>query len=159
MATSNVSALDQDTYQLIATNSPRTGSTTTFSSLSGYKKYIVAFDGLANSSGGGMGLRFNASTSGYYGGTVIYGSTTWSATNSYIHLYYNASGVRGAVTIDNVNNGAPKIVSGTTMSQADNSEMCYVEGGWLTTDVITSITILANGTYNAGSVSLYGIAG
>ena len=159
MATGNVSALDQDTYQLIATNSPRSGSETTFSGLTGYKKYLIAFSGLANSSGGGMGLRFNGSSSTYYGGTMIHGQTTFSSTFSYIHLYYNASGLTGTVEVNNVNNNGPKIVKGIMNSQSSGSEICYVEGGWLTVDNVTSITIVANGTYNAGSVSLYGIAG
>ena len=158
MATGSVSALDQDTWQLIATNSPRTGSETTFSGLSGYKKYMLSFDGLANTSGGGMGLRFNGSSSKYYGGTVIAFTATYASTFSYIHLYYNASGLTGNVIVDNVNNGAPKIVDGILNAQSAG-EICYTKGGWLITDPITSITVVANGTYNAGSVSLYGIAG
>lgn len=158
MATSTVSALDQDTYQLIATNSPRSGSETTFSGLSGYKKYMLAFDSLANTSGGGMGLRFNGSSSKYYGGTIIGYTSTYSSTFSYIHLYYNASGLTGTVEINNVNNGAPKTIYGVLNAQSAG-EICFTQGGWLTTDPVTSITIVANGTYNAGSVSLYGIAG
>jgi hypothetical protein len=159
MATSSVSALDQDTWQLVATNTPTTGSSTTFSSLSGYKRYMLAFDNLANSSGGGMNMTFNSASTKYYGGTAIHGQATYQTDFSYIHLYYNASGLRGTLTIDNVNNGGPKIVDGVLMSQANNSEICFVRGGWLTTDTITSISINCGGTYSSGTVKLYGIAG
>ena len=158
MATSSVSAIDQDAWQLIATNTPTTGSETTFSGLSGYKKYMLAFDSLTNSSGGGMGLRFNGSSSKYYGGTIIGYTSTYSSTFSYIHLYYNASGLTGTVEINNANNGAPKTVDGVLNAQTAG-EICFAKGGWLTTDAITSITIVANGTYSSGTVKLYGIAG
>jgi hypothetical protein len=160
MATSNVSALDQDTYQLIATNTPRTGSSTTFSSLSGYKKYIIAFDGLGGSSAGGMNMTFNGASTLYYGGTHIAGGTTYQAENSNIQLGYNVANLRGTVTIENVNNGAPKIVNGiTNYDYQSNTEINYVIGGWTNASAITSITINCGGTYNRGSVSLYGIAG
>jgi predicted enzyme related to lactoylglutathione lyase len=157
MATGSVTAIDQEMWELVTTNTPRTGTETTFSSLSGYKKFLIAFNGLACPSGGGIGLRFNGSGSNYYGGAMIHGQTTYQSTFSYIHLYYNASGLTGTVEVNNVNNNGPKIVKGIMNSQGNGSEINYVEGGWLTTDAITSITILANGTWNAGSVSLYGI--
>jgi hypothetical protein len=39
--------------------------------------------------------------------------------------------------------------------------MTYPDGGWLTVDPITSIVITAGGggTFTAGSMKLYGIAG
>jgi hypothetical protein len=161
MATSTVSALDQDTYQLIATNTPTSGSTTTFSSLSGYKKYMLSFDLLTQSSGGTIALQFNGINSKYYGGVHIAGSTTYQASNDYIYLYYNAGSIKGVVEIFNVNNGAPRIVDGVTnyQSGATSGEICFVKGGWYNTTPITSISILCNGTWTSGSVSLFGIAG
>ena len=160
MDTSNVSALDQDTYQLIATNTTTSGATSTFSGLSGYKKYIVAFEGVSISASANIVLTFNGSTSNYWGGVTLAYSTNFQNGTSGIKLNWTTftTGNNGIISIDNINNGAPKIVKGELVY--GNDYICDIRGGWTQADSITSITFtLASGAFSAGSMKLYGIAG
>ena len=159
MATGSVSALDQDTWQLIATNTTTSGTTSTFSSLSGYKKYMVTWEGVARASGG-VTLTFNGSTSGYSGGDILAYSSSQQTSHSGIRCAWNgiAGASSGFYLIDNVNNGAPKIVKGEITDGNDNW-IQHISGAWLNTDAITSITFTSGGAFSAGSMKLYGIAG
>jgi hypothetical protein len=160
MATSSVSALDQDTYQLIQTNTTTSGTTSTFSGLSGYKKYMVAWEGV-NRASGGVTLTFNGSTSNYFGGGYLLTSSQGHYNiSSGIKCSYNfiSGATNGLFIIDNVNNGAPKIVKGELTAATDDWNQT-TSGGWLTTDSITSITFTSGGAFSAGSMKLYGIAG
>lgn len=163
MATGSVSALDQDTWQLIATNTTTSGSTSTFSSLSGYKEYIIAYEGVSISADGSAKLTFNSNTSNYYGGVHLQNTSGYveNASNG-LKLNYSAKRtlLNGLISIKNVNNGAPKIVEGYLILQAGDDYPTNIKGGWTNTDAITSITITtASGTFSAGSMKLYGIAG
>ena len=62
MAVGTVSGINEDSYQLIATNTTTSGSTTTFSSLDSYKKLILSWQGVTQSAGP-MLMTFNSSTS------------------------------------------------------------------------------------------------
>ena len=147
MATGSVSALDQDTWQLVATNSPTSGTTSTFSSLSGYKKYMLVAEDVTGSSAE-LRVTFNGSSTGYNGIIV-------AAANSktYLFLTVGATNASGYMTIDNVNNGGPKITNGIDY----NAYVTY--GIWNNTDPITSITVTRSSAYTGGTLKLYGIAG
>ena len=164
MATGSVSALDQDTYQLIATNTTTSGSTSTFSSLSGYKEYLITWNGVSTSSNGASYLQFNSDTGTNYFGGISLGEAdgTFENKSDRIRLHYSSlrTTLSGYISIKNVNNGAPKIVVGTTSGNAENNWQVDISGGWLTTDAITSMVITTGGgTFSAGSMKLYGIAG
>ena len=164
MATGSVSALDQDTWQLIATNTTTSGSTSTFSSLSGYKEYLITWNGVSTSSNGSSYLQFNSDTGTNYFGGISLGEYDGTFQNKSDRIILNYSTIRttlsGYISIKNVNNGAPKIVAGTTSGQSENQWQVDIDGGWLTTDTITSIVITAGaGTFSAGTMKLYGIAG
>lgn len=164
MATGSVSALDQDTWQLIATNTTTSGTTSTFSSLSGYKEYLLAWSGVSTTSDGSSYLQFNSDTGTNYFGGVNLGETDGTFQNKSDRIRLNYSSLRttqsGYMSIKNVNNGAPKIVIGTLSGHSENNWQANINGGWLTTDAITSIVITAGaGTFSAGSMKLYGIAG
>ena len=164
MATGSVSALDQDTYQLVATNTTTSGSTSTFSSLSGYKKYILTFEGVTLSTNANAVLTFNSSTSNYYGRAALWGENTYSGpAGTGIPLNYTTyiNSMNGLYVIDNITNGAPRTVKGiyNTGNSAGTTPIT-IDGGWLDTSAITSMVVtLSTGTFSAGSMKLYGIAG
>ena len=164
MATGSVSALDQDTWQLIQTNTTTSGSTSTFSSLSGYKKYILTLEGVTLSTNADAVLTFNSSTSNYYGRAALWGENTYSGPASTgIPLNYTTykTSMNGLYVIDNVTNGAPRTVKGIYQrGDLAGSVPITIDGGWLDTSAITSMVItLSTGTFSAGSIKLYGIAG
>ena len=65
MATSNVSAIDNDVWQLVATNSPTSGTTITFSGLTGYKKYMLIANNLTGNATTTINITFNGSSTNY----------------------------------------------------------------------------------------------
>ena len=164
MATGSVSALDQDTWQLIATNTTTSGSTSTFSSLSGYKEYLITWNGVSQSSDGSAYLQFNSDTGTNYFGGMNLGEidTLFYNKSDRIKLIYPTlrTTLSGYISIKNVNNGAPKIVKGTLSGSGENSWQQTIDGGWLTADAITSMVFTTGaGSFSAGSIKLYGIAG
>ena len=147
MATSSVSALDQDTYQLVGTNTPTSGTTSTFSSLSGYKKYILVAEDVTGSSAE-LRVTFNGSSTGYVGIIVATANT-----KTFVYLSVGSTNSSAYIIIDNVNNGGPKIIKGIEHN-------AYVtEGMWNNTADITSITVTRTSAYTGGTLKLYGIAG
>ena len=162
MATSSVSALDQDTYQLIATNTTTSGSTSSFSSLGSYKKLMLTWEGVTRAADGVPLLTFNGSSSNYIGSTHLsLAGDNYQTSIAGINLSW--SGVRtlvnGCYVIENTNNGAPKLIKGEATTGSNDWPM-IISGSWLTADSITSMSISAGGsTFSAGSMKLYGIAG
>lgn len=164
MATGSVSAIDQDTWQLIQTNTTTSGSTSTFSGLSGYKKYILTFEGVTLSTNANAVLTFNSSTSNYYGRAALWGENTFSGPDGTgIPLNYTTykTSMNGLYVIDNITNGAPRTVKGKyNTTDSAGTQPITIDGGWLDTTAITSMVItLSTGTYSAGSMKLFGIAG
>lgn len=160
MATSNVSALDQDTWQLVGTNTVSAGSSTSsFTSLSGYKKYLVVIQNYAPSVANNLLLRFNGdSTTGNYGSAAVYLYTygTGNLTGIVLRGYNDDAGsvnMTYYATIENVNNNGPKIV------QVGGIQTTAGGGVWTNTDTITSMSFTTTtGTFEA-TIKLYGIAG
>jgi len=160
MATGSVSALDQDTWQLVGTNTVSAGSSTSsFTSLSGYKKYLVVVQNYVPSTGNNLLLRFNGdSTTGNYGGASVYIDTLGASSKTGIPLRGYADDNTSAnmtyyAIIENVNNGGPKIV------QIGGVQTTAGGGVWVTTDAVTSISFTTTtGTFEA-TIKLYGIAG
>lgn len=155
MATGTVSSISQDNYQLIATNTPTSGATTTFT-FSGYKKLILAWNGMT-CGGQILFMRFNGSSTKYTGGawgneqngifSVVAGEISLSA-----RIGDTQSGF---VIIENTTATAPKIVNGTS----DGNGYIYTVGGsWNDTAAVTSLAVSSLGTFTAGTISLYGIA-
>ena len=162
MATSNVSALDQDTYQLIATNTTTSGSTSSFSSLGGYKKLILTWEGVTRAANGIPVLTFNGVTSNYTSALSLgFQATNYDSSITGIKLTWDSLRVliNGYYLIENTNNGAPKLIKGEATAGSGDWPM-IISGSWLTADAITSMSITAGGsTFSAGSMKLYGIAG
>jgi len=148
MATGSVSALDQDTYQLIATNTPTSGTTSTFSGLSGYKKYILVAESVTGTSGA-LRVTFNGSATNYI--SVINAVATET---TFLVFALNNTNVSAYINIENVNNNGPKVTNGI-----DGGGYTLVSGIWNNTDPITSITVTRTTAYTGGTIKLYGIAG
>ena len=155
MATGTVSSISQDNYQLIATNTTTSGTTSTFT-FSGYKKLMLAWNGVS-SSGGILYMTFNSSSSGYSGGA--WGNEQngiFSVVTGQISLSARSGDTQsGCVVIENTSATAPKTVNGTS----DGNGYIYTVGGtWNNTEAVTSLIVNGGGTFTAGSISLYGIA-
>jgi hypothetical protein len=165
MATGSVSAIDQDTWQLIQTNTTTSGTTSTFSGLTGYKEYIIAWENVSQDTNGQAFLQFNSDTGNNYFGGIILLEAGDAKRNKRdrIKLSWDdfRTTVNGYLSIKNVNNGAPKFVDGLFLDSTENNWNVVVRGGWTSISPITSIVITAggSGTFTAGSMKLYGIAG
>ena len=117
MAVGTVSGVSDDVWQLIATNTASAVTTSTFSSISGYKKLMMVFTG-NRSAADGFWMRFNSDTTvANYGGSSILWSTlgSWSAGDSIIPLigYSNDASTTATVAvaiIDYANVDTPKLI-------------------------------------------------
>jgi hypothetical protein len=153
MAVGQVSSISSDTLQLIATNTPTTNtvSTTTFSSLSGYKKYVV-FVKTNQASAGSFYLQINGGTGVTGGAGVNKGSQFQSETSRIVLSDGSTSALMGGITIENADKEGPKRVIGETTGGA--------AFGWLNVaSAVTSITISADTNFTTTpTFVLYGIA-
>jgi hypothetical protein len=147
MATGSVSALDQDTWQVVATNTPTSGTTSTFSGLSGYKKYMLVAENITGTSGE-LRVTFNGSSSNYINEIYVTANS-----KTYIILALGSTSASAYMSIDNVNNGGPKVTFGIDYNAYE------VYGMWNNPDPITSITVTRTQAYTGGTLTLYGIAG
>jgi hypothetical protein len=154
MAVSTVSTVDNETWQLISTNTPSAATSSTFTSLSGYKKYWIVWD-ITPSAGTTMKLTFNGDTSAVYGGIAIYQYTTTDWNLNYIPIWaYSAGALQqiGYTYINDADKSIPKVVD-TYGSLVSVGKAIYNS-----TSAITSMTITpATGTIT-GTIKLYGIA-
>lgn len=160
MAVGTVSGVNDDVYQLIATNTTTSGTSTTFSSLGSYKKLILAWEGVGyTASSTPMLLRFNSSTSSYYGRwySIVSAALQINANGVPINYYTLNTGLSGVLVIENTNNNAPKIIRGNTTD--GNPRDAEVQGAWYTADTIATLSIDAPAAFTAGTFKLYGIAG
>lgn len=159
MAVGTVSGVDPaDNWQLIATNTPSAASVSSFTSLSGYKKFWLVYKNVTTSISSQLALRFNSdSTSGNYGGDSFWASTyveSW-VQDARIVAVSGSSFYGGSVIIDN---SLPAIHTITVNPSYYNT----VGGGvWMPTTA-TDITQIdfrttAGGTLS-GTIYLYGIA-
>jgi hypothetical protein len=170
MATGTVSSINQDNWQLIGTNSPTSGTSTSFTGLSGYKKYMLVWAPITftASTSTRITATFNAdSTSGNYASVATDG-VSYSGAGTYntvrdtaISLSgYTAATHTGYLIIDNANQAIPKVCSGQGYS-TDQGYYCMLNGVWLSTSTITSIELNRAGgsqTISSGTIKLYGIA-
>ena len=157
MAVGTVSGASDDVWQLITTSSPSAVTTSTFSSISGYKKLMLTFSG-NRSAADYFWLQFNSDTTvANYGGSsqMYYTYGSWSAGSAYIpFLGYTADSTGATVScaiIDYVNADSPKLIE-TTGSRTT------VGGGIYLGNAITSITVGASSGTFTGTLKLYGIA-
>jgi hypothetical protein len=155
MATGQVSSITSDNWQLIATNTTTSGTTSSFS-FSGYKRLLLTFNHTTAASAKAY-MRFNGASTNYGGGTWVneYNGQFY-VSNTYIGLDGISSTAHdGYAIIENATEGAPKIIKGASN---DDGYVCSIDSCWNNTAALTSILITTASTFSAGSISLYGIA-
>lgn len=157
MAVGTVSGIDPtDNWQLIATNTPSAATSSTFSSISGYKKLMLVFSG-SQSTGANMTLQFNGDTtaSNYGGAQVLWsGLGTYSAGAAFIPF----TGYNDAINpqtqyaiIDYANASTPKLFS------VGGSKTTAGTGIYIGSAITSIVLAVSSGTIT-GTVYLYGIA-
>ena len=143
MAVNTVSIINDDTWTLIQTNATTTGTTSTFSNLSGYKEYLLNFK-LVSLTAGNIALKFNSLTTGYFGGAERIGGWETAGSTStagvYVTISDYLSNFNGFINIKNVKNGAPKFITGV-ISPPGNAGPHKPIGGNTDTSDITTLTL------------------
>ena len=156
MAVGTVSGVDPaDNWQLIASNTPSAAATSTFSSISGYRKLMLVFK-YTTSAAGCMIVRFNGdSTNGNYASYQSFYTNGANYSQTYINLgvYGYTSQVRtGYIEINNVDKSMPHPINGTAWEGS-------ISGLYFDPNPITSIVLSGEGGGNiSGTFYLYGIA-
>jgi hypothetical protein len=160
------------TYEPIATSSPSSVSTVTFSSLGTYTDIKIIIGGLTTASPGYIPfLRFNSDSGFNYSTTIIYGSGTAASServsnNSVIYVGDVANGTR--TTIPQMSEVDIFSYRGSTYKSVMHKNANDTNGTgdvirgvslWRSTSAITSIEVSTGGVnYNSGTtISLYGI--
>jgi hypothetical protein len=157
MAVGTVTGLESsDNWQLIATNTVTSGSTTSFTNISGYRKLMVTFKGVTLNSSNWLYLRFNSdSTSTNYGSTTgLYTSNGGNRSSDSIILTGLAdTGMTGYAVFNSTDKTTPKF-----LEDAGGSALGYSNGIYLGTSAITAVEVFSGAGFTAGSIALYGIA-
>lgn len=157
MAVGTVTGLEpSDNWQIISTNTVTTGSTTSFTGLSGYKKLMVTFKGITLNTSGWLYLRFNSdSTANNYGSTTgLY--TTAGGNRSADSILLNGladTSMTGYAVFNSTDKTTPKF-----LESIGGTAVGYGNGIYLGTSAINAVEVFTGAQYTAGSISLYGIA-
>jgi len=156
MAVGTVSGVDNDVWQLIATNTPSGVTSTTFSSISGYKKLMITFQ-VTLSTADRMYVQFNGdSTANNYGmAAALYSNNNGARTSDRLNLMAFADGTaNGYMVIADTDKTTPKWIermggNGTTGGN----------GLYFGTSAVSSASIATDNGYTiTGTIKLYGIA-
>jgi hypothetical protein len=165
MAVGQVSSTNYDNWQLIATNTTTSGATSSFTGLTGYKKYLVLVDGVTFASAAAFVMTFNSSSTNYASAYSAENQST-TARSTYsgsLYLRFNNTtntSFRGILQIDNILAG-PKLITADITTNGTTDETIHGMGFWNDTAAVTQINLTsANGStaFTAGSISLYGLA-
>jgi hypothetical protein len=161
MAVGTVSSVSGDNWQLIATNTPTSGTSTSFTSLSGYRKFRLIWSALTFGGSATAMLRFNSdSTNSYIGAASGYVASTsegWST--AAIITGYASTTHYGFIDIEDVDKTFPKKMQGVWDNQ-DLGVGDVLNGVYIGSSAITSIALLdsSGNTISSGTVYLYGLA-
>lgn len=149
MAVGTVSSISDDTWQLISTTTMAGATSYTLSSITGYKRLMVAVTNGTKSGGDYWIVRFNGDTTeGDYAGQ--------GGSSNFHYIANNVTSATAAlVIVEDADKSVPHLLhvggyGATTEASA----------GYLDPTPITSITITTTGssTLNSGTIRLYGIA-
>jgi hypothetical protein len=157
MAVGTVSGLNLDEeWQLITTNTPSAAASTTFSSISGYKKLMLVFKSYTTSVASGARMSFNGdTTNGNYSSNADWGVSGLDNGMAFIHLGgypYSTQDRTGYAIIESVNKSIPHLVYGSSF------DAITLGGIYIDPNPITSVTITGAGGTITGTFYLYGIA-
>lgn len=129
----------------LATSSPTSGSTVTFSSLPSYKDYRIEWFGLTNSIGQPFAVRFNNDS----GSNYAYWRTDQNDSAATAQIYGSGSQIQ--ITILDADS-VSKTIQGFGGSDGE------IYGFWNNQTAIDRIDIIAasSATYTAGTIKIYG---
>jgi hypothetical protein len=136
------------------------GTSTVFSSLSGYKKYRIIFFN-TNTSESSLSLRLNGDTSSNYGHSYYNGNNsntiaTISNTDSIGLNAGNTFGKWGIIEFENPSLSVYKLVTLKVGGRAGTPTYIDGIGIWRSTAAITSITMNESISYTGGNITLLG---
>ena len=161
MATGTVSSLSGDNWQLVATNTPTSGTSTSFTSLTGYRKYRVIWSALTFSGSAVAMLRFNSdSNNNYIGAASGYGTSSSEGWSTAAIVAGTAGTTHyGFIDVEDADKTFPKKMQGAWDNQ-DIGVGDVLNGVYIGSNAITSITLLdsSGNTISSGTVYLYGLA-
>jgi hypothetical protein len=162
MATGQVSSITGDNWQLIATNTPTSGTSTTVSSITGYKRLMIVVKNITMTSATYYSiLTFNSDTGNNYSSLTVNGSLSDNRRNAVtFDISNSATGARsGVLYVENVLGIGAKTFTGTTGNVTNG--YAQTSGAWINDSAITSVTftsVAGTNTFTAGTFSVYGIA-
>lgn len=161
MATGTVSSLSGDNWQLVATNTPTSGTSTSFTSLTGYRKYRVIWSNLSFSGSASLMLRFNSDSNNYYIGAAsgFTAATSEGWSTAAILSGYATNSHYGFIDVEDADKTFPKKMQGVWGDQGYGYGD-VLNGIYIGSNAITSITLLdsSGNTISSGTVYLYGLA-
>jgi hypothetical protein len=162
MATGTVSSVNYDNWQLIASVTANSGTSTTTvaTGISGYKKLLLVWNDIVISSASYLAMRFNSASTNYIGGAwanEYNGTMIADSARGYVEAYATTSFKNGYAYIENVLSVAPKTYQGFGDTQGYANSF---GGAWNNSDAITSVALVpgSSQTFSSGTVKLYGIA-
>jgi len=151
MATSNVSAIDREEWQLIESKSA-TGTSVTFNAFSGYKHLWLTGIAITKSAGDHLAIRpNNNSTQGVYAHPWAAGEQT-----KFLASGNTASSQAISFQIYDVDKTTPK----RAVSNWDTTIVTSDKDAFIDTVAVTSLVVTTNGgtaTFTGGTFYLYGI--
>ena len=153
MAVGTVSSVDNDVWQLIATNSPSAASNSSFTSISGYKKLMITWQLTGVSATMSMRLN-NDTTDGNYGGIAVMFYTYANRVTDRLPLTGYTDGTNtGYVIVKDTDKTTPKIVE-----DLGGIDAGFGSGVWLGNSAVTQVDIFPHSGTFSGTIKLYGIA-
>jgi hypothetical protein len=161
MAVGQVSSLTGDNWQLIATNTPTSGTSTSFTSLTGYRKFRLIWSALTFGGSAVAMLRFNSdSNNNYIGAASGYGTSSsegWSTAAIVAGLAGTTH--YGFIDVEDADKTFPKKMQGAWDNQ-DTGVGDVLNGVYIGSSAITSIALSdsSGNTISSGTVYLYGLA-
>jgi hypothetical protein len=144
----------------IASSSPTSGTTVSFTSIPEYKDLaILAYNINNGGSSTGLSVRFNNDTGNNYSKNLIYQNSSTSvlniistaATSSLYGTHSASVPVAIQLVIEGANSGL-KQISGIMFDTYGYEH----NGLWHSADVINRIDVISTATYSAGTIKLFG---
>jgi hypothetical protein len=158
MAVGTVSGIEQENnWQLISTNTPTSGTATTFTSISGYKRLMVVWKALTTGTSQWLYLKVNDNTTaGNYASHTGYPGVNDNSASTTIILNGHTRAINsGMLIIENANQSTPH-----ETSLSIDYGYSYADPSILLADPITRVDIwISASSFTGGTVQLWGIAG
>jgi len=151
MATGQVTSFADENWVLVSTQAVTAAANATFSSLAGYKKYIVTYNTATTSASASLNMTLNGATTNYSAtidnGTANTNSVTAILTTRAANTTFYPTYIR----IENPLQAIPKVITGLNVEGVINAM-------WGSTAAVTSIALTPSAGTVTGTFNLYGLA-